>query len=146
MLDESMTIKTLAKWNKCWLLGHRVSRNTCEIRCWTHALRMHIFNTPVGPVTSTCVSYCQSISWLSESESNNVLHDTIVTLICWSTFGDFSFWLGGSLPIFFTGHTCDPFYWNETLLCKTPNGDKAENTLGGDFCQFWDFCKIPAKS
>ncbi len=43
--------------HKCWLLGHRVSR---------------IYNTPVGPVTSTCVSQCRSsfgstISRLKES-------------------------------------------------------------------------------
>ena len=31
---------------------------------------------------------------------------------------------------------CDPFSRNETLLCKTPIGDMAENTLGGNFCQF----------
>ncbi len=37
---------------------------------------------------------------------------------------------------------CDPFYRNETLLCKNPNGDMAENTFGGCFCQFWDFFKI----
>ncbi len=45
-------------------------------------------------------------------------------------------------------HICDPFYQNETLLCKTPNRDTAENTCGvllllfffGFF--FWDFCKI----
>ncbi len=24
---------------------------------------------------------------------------------------------------------CDPFYQNETLLCKTPNVDMAENTF-----------------
>ncbi len=30
----------------------------------------------------------------------------------------------------------DPFSRNETLLCKTPNGDMAENTFGSDFCQF----------
>ena len=31
---------------------------------------------------------------------------------------------------------CDPFCRNETLLCKTPNGDMAENTFAGDICQF----------
>ena len=29
---------------------------------------------------------------------------------------------------------CDPFYQNEMLLCKTPDGgDMAENTWEGDF-------------
>ncbi len=37
---------------------------------------------------------------------------------------------------------CDPFYQNETLLCKTPNGHVAKDTCGGDFLQFCDFCKI----
>ncbi len=41
--------------HKCWLLGHRVSCNTRERRCCTHAWRLHLYNTPVGPVTSTCV-------------------------------------------------------------------------------------------
>ena len=39
-------------------------------------------------------------------------------------------------------HKCDPFYRNETLLCKTSNGDMAENTCGGHFFRFGDFCKI----
>ena len=28
---------------------------------------------------------------------------------------------------------CDPFYRNETLLCKTSNGNMAEHTRGGRF-------------
>ena len=36
----------------------------------------------------------------------------------------------------------DPFCRNETLLCKTWNGDMAENTCWGHFIWFWDFCKI----
>ncbi len=47
--------------HNCWLLGHRVSRNTRETRCCTHAWCLRIYNTPVGPVTSTCVSQCRTI-------------------------------------------------------------------------------------
>ncbi len=46
---------------ECLLLGHRVSRNTRETRCCTHAWRLRIYNLPVGPVTSTCVSQCRTI-------------------------------------------------------------------------------------
>ena len=37
---------------------------------------------------------------------------------------------------------CDPFCQNEMLLCKTSNGDMAENTCGGHFFYF----EILAKS
>ncbi len=47
--------------HNCCLLGHRVSRNTRETRCCTNAWRLRIYNTPVGPVTSTCVSQCWTI-------------------------------------------------------------------------------------
>ncbi len=52
---------TSTMWNtSSGLLGHRVSRNTRKTRCCTHAWRLRIYNTPVGPVTSTCVSQCRS--------------------------------------------------------------------------------------
>ncbi len=43
--------------HKCWLLGHRVSNTPPNARVY--------YNTPVSPVTSTCVSQCRSSSgWI----------------------------------------------------------------------------------
>ncbi len=51
------TKRTSTMWNTiAGLLGHRVSRNTRKMRCCTHVWRLRVYNTPVGPVTSTCVS------------------------------------------------------------------------------------------
>ena len=61
--------------HKCWLPGHLVSCNTHEIRHRTHAWCMRVYNTPLGPVTSTCVSQCQSTLW-----------DCIVEPFLWSSF------------------------------------------------------------
>ena len=60
------TRRTLAMWNTTagyWAIAYRV---THEIRCRTHGWRMRIYNTPVGPVTSTCFSQCRSSSgWIA---------------------------------------------------------------------------------
>ncbi len=52
--------------HNCWLLGHRVSRNTREIRSLTHVWRMRIYNAAAGlvHVTSACVSHCRTINGL----------------------------------------------------------------------------------
>ncbi len=65
--------------HKCWLLGLRVSRNTHETRCCTHTWPLRIYNTPVSPVTSTCVSQCRS----SFGSTIHSLH--VVNKISWST-------------------------------------------------------------
>ncbi len=61
--------------HNCWLLGHRVSRNTRETRCCKHAWRLRIYNTPVGPVTvtSTCVSQCRMCQIISNLVSLSLL-------------------------------------------------------------------------
>ena len=44
-------------------------------------------------------------------------------------------------PTYLIQSLCDPFYWNETLLCKTLNRDTAENTFGVNFYYFEIFPK-----